>query len=274
MHPMKILFSTGSLSRLPVDEVFSLVRTAGFDGCELVVGKEFNRPERMEEVVRCLSILPIYSLHAPYVHIAAWGDEAQALARAVRLAGELGARVLTFHPPSWLAREFKYYRWFRKVRDFRQELGSGDISLNLENMPLFKLVIPPYILNNFERLIRFGLERNLSFTYDVTHIGTYGHDIVDVFLLYAGTGRLTNIHLSDYSLWREKSHLGIGRGELPIVRLLNTMRRVGYDGMVTVEIAPQELPRTDEWLLKVMSYTAAYLRLHLGLEESGTVPAV
>jgi sugar phosphate isomerase/epimerase len=266
---MKILFSTGSLSRLPVNEVFSLVRAAGFDGCELVVGKEFNRAQRVEEVAQCTSILPAYSLHAPYVYVAAWGDEAQALRRTVGLAKEIGAKVITFHPPSWLAREFRYYRWFRKVKDFREELDTGDISLNLENMPLIRLVIPPYILNNYKRLIRFGMERNLCFTYDVTHIGTCGHDIVDVFLFYASTGRLTNIHVSDYSLWREKSHLGIGRGELPIVRLLNTMKRVGYDGMVTVEIAPQELPRTDEWLLKVMSYTASYLKLHLGLEENG-----
>jgi hypothetical protein len=42
------------------------------------------------------------------------------------------------------------------------------------------------------------------------------------------------------------------------------MRRLGYNEMVTLEIAPQELPRTNEWLLKVMTYSAAYLKLHLG----------
>ena len=260
---MKVLFSTGSLSHLPINEVFSLGREAGFDGCELVISKNFNRPSYKEEIKKCLEVLPVYSIHAPYVTIASWGNERQALMRSIELAGEFGARVVTFHPPSWLAREFRFYRWFRNVVDFQKEFHCGSSFLSIENMPLIKLVLPPYILNNFNKMIRYGLRKNLYFTYDITHIGTYGQDIVNVFLTYFDTGRLKNVHLSDYSLWREKGHLGIGRGELPIVRLLNTMSRLGYDEIVTLEIAPHELPRTRAWLLKVMSYSAAYIKLHL-----------
>ncbi|MBA4418965.1 MAG: sugar phosphate isomerase/epimerase [Syntrophus sp. (in: bacteria)] len=264
---MKVLFSTGSLSHLPINEVFFLAREAGFDGCELVVGKNFNKPDYAEKVARCLEILPICSIHAPYVNIASWGNEKQALMRTVELAAELGAKVITFHPPSWLGREFKFYRWFRRVKDFQEEFCSDPPFLGIENMALIRLVIPPYILNNFKKMIKFGLRKNLYFTYDTTHIATCGYDIVAAFLMYLNTGRLKNVHLSDYSLWREKSHLGIGRGELPIVRLLNTMNRLGYDEMVTLEIAPQELPRTREWLLKVMTYSSAYLKLHLERRE-------
>jgi sugar phosphate isomerase/epimerase len=101
------------------------------------------------------------------------------------------------------------------------------------------------------------------FTYDITHISTYGYDIIPVFLRYLKTGRLRNVHLSDYSTWNEKSHLGIGRGELPVVRLLNTMRRMGFDEKVTLEMQPQELPRKTEWLQRVLTYAADYLKLHL-----------
>lgn len=260
---MKVLCSTGSFGHRPIRDIFLLAKEAGFDGCEFVVGKDFNKVGYKDEVAECHSILPIYTIHAPYVHIASWGDTIQALTRSLELAREFGVKVVTFHPPSWFAREFKFYRWFKRVQDFQKELGCEGFSLCIENMPLIKLVIPPYILNNFKKLIRYGLRKNLFFTYDITHIGTYGYDIVDAFLIYFDTGRLRNIHLSDYSLWREKSHLGIGRGELPIVRLLNTMRRLGYDEMVTLEIAPQELPRTNEWLTKVLTYSAGYLKLHL-----------
>jgi sugar phosphate isomerase/epimerase len=263
---MKILFSTGSLNRLPIREVFFLARAAGFDGCELVVSKRFNKPEYVDEIIKCLDILPVCSLHAPYVHISSWGNEKQTLKKSVELAWQLGAEVVTFHPPSWLAREFRFYRWFRKIKDFQKEFDCTAACLSIENMPLLKAVIPTYILNGYKKLIRYGLRRNLYFTYDITHIGTYGHDIVNVFLKYHDTGRLKNIHVSDYSLWREKSHLGIGRGELPIARLLNTASRLGYNEIVTLELMPQELPRTEEWLLKVMSYSAAYLKLHLNRE--------
>jgi sugar phosphate isomerase/epimerase len=265
--PIKILFSTGSITHLPIEDVFTLARDAGFDGCDLVVGKSFNRPDYRERIRECSRILPVYSMHAPFVHIAAFGNEVEALGRSVELAHEYGTKVITFHPPSWLAREFRFLRWFRKVRDFQKELGCENVRLAIENMPLLRLVLPSYVLNNFQKLIKFGMERNLFFTYDVTHIGTYGYDIVDAFLLYIETGRLQNIHLSDYSLWREKSHLGIGRGELPIVRLLNTMTRMGYRSFVTLELAPQELPRTKEWLLKVLTYVCSYLELQLGQRE-------
>jgi sugar phosphate isomerase/epimerase len=267
---MKVLFSTGSLGHLPIKEVFLLAREAGFDGCEFVVGKDFNRESYRDEIETCRGILPIYSVHAPYAHIAAWGNKVEAFLASLKLAKELGVRVATFHPPSWLAREFSFYRWFKKINDFQKDLHCEGFFLDIENMPLIRLMVPPYFLNNYKRLIKFGLEKNLYFTYDITHIGTYGCDIVDTFFAYNATGRLKNIHLSDYSLWRERSHLGIGRGELPIVRLLNTMRRVGYDELATLEIAPNELPRTREWLLRVMSYASAHLKLHLGGDVPGT----
>jgi sugar phosphate isomerase/epimerase len=261
---MKILFSTGSLSHLTLREVFTIAKEAGFDGCDFVVGKKFNDPEYKETVLQCVQILPIWSMHAPYVHIAAWGDEVEQLRKSLELGKELGARVLNFHPPSWLGREFRFYRWFRRVRDFQAELASGDVRVAIENMPLLKLILPTYTLSKYESIIKFGLARNLYFTYDITHQGTYGGDIVAPFLDYMDTRRLRNVHVSDYSLWREREHLGLGRGELSIVRLLNTMRRVGYDEMVTLEIAPQEFPRTRDWLLQVMAYSSGFLRLHLG----------
>jgi sugar phosphate isomerase/epimerase len=107
------------------------------------------------------------------------------------------------------------------------------------------------------------MQRNLYFTLDITHMGTYGFDTVAAFLIFFKSGRLRNIHLSDYSLWRDKGHLGIGRGELPIVRLLNTVRSLGYEGNITLEVAPHELPRTREWLLRVITYGASFLKLHL-----------
>jgi sugar phosphate isomerase/epimerase len=260
---MKVLFSTGSLGHLPVRDVFELAREAGFDGCDLVVGKAFGDARYIETVRECAQILPVFSMHAPYVHIPNWGNQIETLLRSIDMGKTLGAQILNFHPPSWLAREVRFYRWFRKIRDFQMELRCEPLRLTIENMPLIKLILPPYVLNNFQRLIAFGVERNLHFTFDITHLGTYGYDTIKAFIRYLETGRLRNMHISDYSLWREKEHLGIGRGELQIVRLLNTMRRLGYDEMVTLEISPHELPRTREWLLKVMSYSAAFLRLHL-----------
>ena len=189
--------------------------------------------------------------------------------RSVQTARELGIRLVNFHPPSWFHHEITFYRWFRRIHDFQKELDCQDVLLAIENMPRIgkRLKLAPYVLNDYQDLLEFGIKRNLYFTFDTTHIGTFDLDPVVSFLSFYKTERLRNVHLSDSTA--VESHLFLGRGALPIARLLNTMRRVGYDGMVTLEVAPQELPVTKEWLVKMMRYAASFMRMHLGQEEYG-----
>ena len=266
---MKILFSTGTLYQYPLKEVFRLAKATGFDGCDLVINRSLDGPRFMDTITEALAILPAYSMHAPYARLATWGAHAEALARSIRTARELGIGLVNFHPPSWFHHEIKFYRWFRKIHDFQKELGCENVLLAIENMPLIgkRLKLAPYVLNDYKDLLEFGIRRNLYFTFDTTHIATYEHDAIVSFLSFHKTARLRNVHLSD-SMAAE-SHLFLGTGTLPIVHLLNTMRRVGYDGMVTLEVAPRELPVTKEWLVKTMRYAASFMKMHLGEEEYG-----
>ncbi len=261
---MKILFSTGCLFYLPIKDIFSLAKEAGFEGCDLVIDDNFNDDRYIDTVIACLEILPVDSIHAPFIKMSAWGSKTHAFIRTIELAKILGTKLINFHPPSWFSMEINFFKWFKKIKDFQREFGYEDILISIENMPLVgkRLRLAPYILNDYEDLIDFGVERNLYFTFDTTHLGTFGSDIVVAFLNFFKTERLKNVHVSDYGAF--KSHLLIGRGELPIVKLLNTMRRLGYDEMITLELSPYELPRTREWLVKVMSYELSFLKMHLG----------
>jgi sugar phosphate isomerase/epimerase len=266
---MKILFSSGTLYEWPLKEIFLLAKEAGFDGCDLVVNRSLDGPRFKERMQEALAILPAYSLHVPFTKLAAWGTQVKALAQSVQTARELGIRLVNFHPPSWLNHEITFYRWFRRVRDFQKELDCRDVLLTIENMPLIgkRLKLAPYVLNDCKDLLEFGVKRNLYFTFDTTHIGTFGRDPVASFLSFYKTERLKNVHLSDSTA--AESHLFPGRGALPIARLLNTMRRVGYDELVTLEVAPLELPVTKEWLVRIMRYAASFMRMHLCQEAYG-----
>jgi len=261
---MKVLFSTGSLFYLPTKDIFYLSRETGFDGCELVIDRRFNDMRYVDEVIECLSVLPVCSIHAPYHRMKSWGTVAEALVRTIEIAKSMGVEVVNFHPPSWYSMELRFFNWFRKIRDFQKDFGCENVFLAIENMPLIgkRLMLAPYVLNDFEDMIRFGMERNLYFTFDTTHLGTFGKDVIGGFFKFLQTGRLKNIHLSDYE--NTKSHLFLGRGELPIVKLLNTARRLGYGGMITIELSPHELPRTREWLVRMMSYQRNFVKLHTG----------
>jgi sugar phosphate isomerase/epimerase len=266
---MKVLFSTGCLFYLPVRDIFLLAKEAGFDGCELVIDKRFNDSRQLDAVIQCLDILPVYSIHAPFMKMGAWGGQVYSLMRSVEIAKLLGTEVVNFHPPNWFSMEIAFFRWFRKVQDFQKKAGAEGIFLTIENMPRMgkRLMLAPYFLNDFADLIEFGIERNLYFTFDTTHLATFGHDIVVALLAFLRTNRLKNIHISDYGDYR--SHLFLGSGDLPIVKFLNTTGRLGYDGMITFEVSPYELPRTKQWLAKMLQHQVAFLEMHLRRNGDG-----
>jgi sugar phosphate isomerase/epimerase len=266
---MKILFSTGCLHYLPMRDTFLLAREAGFDGCELVIDRRFGDSRTVDIAVECRNILPVYSIHAPFMRMDAWGNQVYSLQRSVEIAKILGAEVVNFHPPNWFSMEVAFLRWFRKVDDFQRKLGGDEVLLTIENMPRMgkRLLLAPYVLNDFRDLIEFGLKTNLCFTLDTTHLATFGEDIVAAFLAFYDSRRLKNMHVSDFG--DHRSHLFLGDGDLPMVRLLNTMVRLGYDDLVTFEVSPHELPRTRVWLEKILDHQARFLKMHLTKDKDG-----
>jgi len=261
---MKILFSTGCLYYLPIKEIFDLAGEAGFDGCDLVINTHFNQKNYIDTVKECIQTLPVSSIHSPFMKMVSWGNKIDAIRRTIEIAGQLHAEVVNFHPPSWFHMEMQFYNWFKNIQDFQRELGCENLALTIENMPLSGrgLMLAPYVLNDFKDMVEFGVKKNLYFTFDATHFATFGNDVIPAFLTVFKTGRLKNVHISDYG--NARSHLFLGSGELPIAKLLSTMMRMGYDGMITLEVSPNELPRTREWLVKVMKYQLALLKMNLG----------
>lgn len=264
----KVLFSTGSLSRLPLKEVFVLAKETGFDGCDLVIQKHLDHGAYRETLKECAAILPVYALHVPFENLKVWGKPVEALLKSVALAKEFDIPVVNFHPPSWFYLEIAFLRWFRKVKDFQKELGCEKVCVALENMPLTEGEIKrrPYLLNNFSDMIRFGVERNLYFTFDTTHVATFEHEVLDAFLAYQTTGRLVHIHMSDHA--PERSHLIPGAGDLPLVGLLRALHASGYDRAVSLEVAPDELPSAQGHLEAVLREASSFLRGQ-GSEQDG-----
>ena len=260
MSSYKVLLSTGSLSHLPLKEIFVIARKTGFDGCDLVIQRHLDDEAYRETLAEAVAILPVLALHVPFERLRSWGNQVQALAKSVSLADEFDIPVVSFHPPSWFHLEIRFLRWFRKVKDFQKELGCCKACVALENMPLMggEAKRRPYLLNNFKDMIKFGVERNLYFTFDTTHLATFEHDAIDAFGHYAKTGRLRHVHLSDYAA--ERSHLFPGAGEFPLERLLDAIQEAGYDGAVSLEVAPDELPEAQDALEALLCEAASFLK--------------
>ncbi len=264
---MLISLSSGSLFTLPLKKVFELSAEAGFDGVELIINQDFQKTSPSRLVASLQEITTIHSIHAPFMPLDGWGGPMDSLRICIELAVERGIPLVNFHPPSWMGFEVGFWRWLYSVRDFQKELGrDGQVAVTLENMPwvgTFK--INPHILSNTQRMIDFLHEHNLYLTFDCTHMGSGKANFINDFYLFYESGRIRNIHFSDYGHGRE--HLLPGHGILPLTRFLNHLRSTAYQSTVTLGLNPAEFPKAEAYILESLKEILAFLRKETGRDS-------
>jgi sugar phosphate isomerase/epimerase len=257
---MILSLSSGCLFTLPFQRILELSVESGFDGIELIINRNFERTDAVKLVRSLQGIAPIHSIHAPFMEVDGWGGKIDSIKLSVQLAAECAIPLVNFHPPSWMGCEFAFWRWLYRIRDFQKEIGmDGNVIVTLENMPWTgKWKINPNILSNTQRMVDFLRERNLYMTFDCTHMGSGKTNFINDFFLCYNSGRIRNIHFSDYGHGRE--HLLPGHGVLPLIRFLNHLRSTDYKDTVTLELDPNELPKGEVNLLERLKEIASFLR--------------
>jgi len=256
---MRISISAGTLFIFPLRKAFAMAAEAGFDGVELVINQEFQKVSSRRLIKELARTIPILSIHAPFMPLDGWGGPVDSLKRCVEIAADCGIRLVNFHPPSWVGMEFRYWRWLYRMQDFQQEIGGNEVALTLENMPWTgKYRINGYILSETQKMIEFIKERNLYLTFDCTHMGSGRANFINDFYLFYNSGRIRNIHFSDYGHGRQ--HLLPGHGILPLTRFLNHLRNTAYNDILTLELSPHEFPKGEQIIVQSLKEILAYLR--------------
>ncbi len=255
---MKLILSAGSLYTLPSAQVFEMARDVGFDGMEVIINHDYAGSKYLEHLQELQSILPVHSIHAPFFEVDGWGDKMDQLKRCAELALNAGVPLINFHPPNWLFFEFKFWRWLKEIKDFQSEIGQDNVLITIENMPCLPqfIKVNPYMLAKVDSMVRFMEERNLYMTFDTAHCGSMHTDFLGDFHQFYDSGRMRNIHFSDYGNGQE--HLLPGRGALPLTRFLNHLRETGYNHALVLELAPYEFPKglkmIEETLIEIFEY--------------------
>jgi len=269
---MLISLSTGSLFTLPLERACELAAEAGFDGVELIINQDFQRVNSAKLVTSLQKIVTIHSIHSPFMPLDGWGGPIDSLRLSVELAETCGIPLVNFHPPSWMGFEVGFLRWLYSIRDFQKEVGlDGRIAVTIENMPwVGRFKINPNILSNTQHMIDFIHEHNLFLTFDCTHMGSGKANFINDFYLFYESGRIRNIHFSDYGQGRE--HLLPGHGILPLTRFLNHLRSTDYQSTVTLELDPSEFPKAEGVILESLKEILAFLRKETG-KDGGLVGA-
>jgi sugar phosphate isomerase/epimerase len=262
---LKISLSSGSLFTLPLRRAFELSAEAGFDGVELIINQDFQRVNPVKVVRSLQEIAPINSIHAPFMPLDGWGGPIQSLLHSIELAADTGIPLVNFHPPSWMGMEIGFWRWLYRIRDFQKEIGiDGEVLVTIENMPCIgQLKVNPNILSATRDMISFIHDHNLFLTFDTTHMGSGKANFINDFYLFYESGRIRNIHFSDYGFDRE--HLIPGHGRLPLTRFLNHLKNTDYKGCVTLEVSPHEFPKNEEVILQSLKELQTYMRVETGM---------
>jgi sugar phosphate isomerase/epimerase len=255
---MKLILSAGSLYTLPAPQVFEMARDVGFDGMEIIVNHDFAGSRSLDHIRSLQEIFPIFSIHAPFFEIDGWGNKIDQLKRSADLALQAGVPLINFHPPCWLMFEFKFWRWMKKINDFQEEIGRNEVSITIENMPcLPKGKLNPYLLSKVDSMIKFLNDHNLHLTFDTAHCGSMHTDFLSDFHKFYDSGRMRNIHFSDYGNGEE--HLMPGHGILPLTRFLNHLRETEYDHALVLELSPFEFPEELELITATLAEVFNYL---------------
>ncbi len=256
---MRISLSSGTLFTYPLRKVFEIARDVGFDGLELIVNQDFQKINPRFLIQDLSAILPVLSIHAPFMPLDGWGGPIDSVKRSVEIAADSGVPLVNFHPASWLGFELKYWRWMYRILDFQKEVGAEGVTLTLENMPwVGRFKINQYILSHTGKMIDFLEERNLYMTFDCTHMGSGKTNFINDFYLFYNAGRIRNIHFSDYGHGRE--HLLPGHGILPLTRFLNHLRNTGYHETLTLELSPHEFHNDEQIMVESLREILLYLR--------------
>jgi len=96
----------------------------------------------------------------------------------------------------------------------------------------------------------------IGFCPDTAHLDAAGGDSAELIRVYGD--RIPYVHLKDYSAGE---FLPLGEGELDFDRILSSLREIGYDGWITVELdayagSKQEAARKSRIFLEGRQETA------------------
>ncbi len=182
-----------------------------------------------------------FTMHAPFVDINIASPNPvlrrvmlKRLERSLGYARKLNCRQWVFHP-GWESSVKEFYPnldWqtnLRSVRTLQNTSKKLGVDVAIENAP------EPmhFLIKSMQDLALFYSELgdDIGLTLDVAHANTAGQtlEFIEKF-----SDKLVHVHVSDNE-GKYDSHRGIGRGNIKWEDVADSLKRVGYKGIVMLE---------------------------------------
>ncbi len=250
----RVSCSTATSYHLPLAIALRMIRDAGCDGAEVVLGPEtiFRGMSALAQTTAHVG-LPILSVHPPLYRFPGWPrDYREAMRQVVDATGRLGAEVAVIHAPKSRTLASPRARRYVAALDAACALAQGQgnvIGLETTQRPLSGK--PPMLFDDLPFFLDFVDQHSLAVTLDTSHAGANGEELAAT--LAAIGPRLRNIHFSDVTvldtLRKPQTHRMPGSGNrVDLANFVQRLAQAGYQGVFTLELAPGEVglwpPRT------------------------------
>ncbi|HEY7781088.1 MAG TPA: sugar phosphate isomerase/epimerase family protein [Ktedonobacterales bacterium] len=238
---MRISFSTATYVQFPLGFSLRLARDLGFDGVEWDVspGYLLRGLAEVQATFAAAGVRPL-SIHPPLLPWLGWPRRyVRSAPRLGALARRLGAELFVLHLPELASLDSPRARAYIDAIERGQLAGGSRVAVAIENLQ-FDRRGRRYPVDDLATVARFCQDHGCGLTFDTCHAGANGEDVLADYAIVKPV--LRNIHLSDvvWSGGLAHTHRLPGEGELPLAELLRTLTRDGYDGLVTIEVRPDQ----------------------------------
>lgn len=224
-------------NKFSADKIFAQLKESGIDGIELLL-PSFVTSEDLREVKKIVDAnnIKVLSVHQALRFFTRTRlSEIKQLFETAKL---FSSKVIVLHMNSAGSQLFNK-KYLQAIHALEAEY---DIKIGFENREKYL----GSVLNDFgwdeKKFGELMKKEDLFITLDICHMGQSGGDIINFFRKHKE--RIINVHVSDYKSHIFNSslrpirykHLPLGKGTLPIMEFLETLKKEKYNGLLTLEI--------------------------------------
>lgn len=260
---MEFAFSTNAFKKFSLKDTINILSKIGYNGIEILCDIPHAYPKNLtnsdiNELKQLLSKLKISISNLNAFTLFAIGDthhpswiendiESRNMRRdhtldCIKLARKLGVSNISTEPGGPVncqgLSENELLRIF--------ENGINEVLKTAENEKVTVLVEPEpgLLIENSEQFIKFIKNfdsKHIGLNFDIGHFFCVGEDPSQV--IYKLSEYVRHVHLEDIAADRTHHHLMLGEGAIDIGSVFKSMKDIGYEGFITIELYPyQECP--------------------------------
>jgi len=260
---MEFAFSTNAFKKFSLKDTINILSEIGYNGIEILCDIPHAYPKTLtnsdiNELKQLLSKLKISISNLNAFTLFAIGDthhpswiENDFESRKIRidhtldcikLARKLGVSNISTEPGGPVINQGLSEN--ELLRIFENGINEILKTAESENVTVLVEPEPGLLIENSEQFIKFIKNfdsKHIGLNFDIGHFFCVGEDPSQV--IYKLSEYVRHVHLEDIAADRTHHHLMLGEGAIDIDSVFKSMKDIGYEGFITIELYPyQECP--------------------------------